>query len=275
MVTILLGFAAVNTGNNLLFLVVAGLLAFMSATGYVGMLNIKGIMPQLLPPDELFARTPARFRLVVSNDKLRIPSFLIRLSTPIGETLLPFLAAGAEHQTRLDLVFPQRGEHAIGTVRISSCFPVNFFTRSWEFQLHDTVLVCPQPLNTAYPLEAEHAEQSGEQSSVRLGQDGELERITTYSGREPLRAIHWKHAARSRELLVKQFGSSAAPPLVINPLQLPGSDLEEQLSRATWLICNNRQRQIGLMLGDQLIPPASGNQHVALLLKELALYGRH
>ena len=56
----------------------------MSATGYAGMLNIKGIIPELLPPDELYAWIPGRFRLILHNRKQRIPSFLIRLTTPQG-----------------------------------------------------------------------------------------------------------------------------------------------------------------------------------------------
>ena len=54
-ITLLLGFAAVNTGNNLLFLVVSGLLAFMSVTGLAGMTNLKGLTPELVPPVEIFA----------------------------------------------------------------------------------------------------------------------------------------------------------------------------------------------------------------------------
>ena len=254
---------------------VSGLLAFMSATGYAGMLNIKGIIPELLPPDELYARTTGRFRLILHNSKQRIPAFLIRLTTPQGETLIPFLAAQSSCESILEQRFEQRGLHPIGTVRISSPFPVNFFTRSWEFRLDDTVLVYPCPLSTKSPLVADNSPRSGERSSDSHGQDGELERISSYSGSEPLRAIHWKHAARSDELLVKRFGSTAAPPVIINPDDLPGVDREEQLSRATWLIClHGRQQPVGLQLDGTVYPPAMGRPHLTQLLKELALYGK-
>ena len=49
LVTLLIGFAAVNTGNNLLFLVVSGLLAFMSVTGLAGMYNIKKLISRVFP----------------------------------------------------------------------------------------------------------------------------------------------------------------------------------------------------------------------------------
>ena len=40
MLTLLLGFAAVNTGNNLLYLLVSALLGFMAVSGILGRLNL-------------------------------------------------------------------------------------------------------------------------------------------------------------------------------------------------------------------------------------------
>jgi len=82
---LLLGFSAVNTGNNLLFLVVSALLAFMSITGLAGMLNLQKIYPELLSPIEVFAGTPAPFRLRLNNSKGYLPSFLIRVETASGD----------------------------------------------------------------------------------------------------------------------------------------------------------------------------------------------
>ena len=106
------------------------------------------------------------------------------------------------------------------------------------------------------------------------GQDGELERIAAYSGREPLRVIHWKLSARGDDLLVKEFGRQTTPPLVIDLDSLTGSTLEERISQAAWLVRRwVSQRPVGLCCGNRTIPPASGRVQGALLLKELALYG--
>jgi uncharacterized protein (DUF58 family) len=271
----LLGFAAVNTGNNLLFLVVAGLLAFMAATGYAGMLNIKGIIPELLPPDELFAGSPGRFRVVLRNEKKYIPSFLIRIgSSDKAETLIPFLAAGEDRETTLELVFPMRGRHRIGQVRVSSPFPVNFFTRYWNFQLDTVCLVFPQLIPLVGRPAGDGNHRFGTSNTTSRGQDGELEGIREYSGGEPLRAIHWKLSARGDDLLVKEFGSQSAPPLVIRPEALPGAGIEEKLSCAAWLVRQQVMVQpVGLVLKERNILPAIGRRHGAKLLTELALYG--
>ncbi|MGB9081943.1 MAG: hypothetical protein WCD00_11655, partial [Desulfuromonadaceae bacterium] len=68
-----------------MFLVVAGLLAFMSVTGLAGMYNIKKLIPDLHPPEEVYAGIPAPFRLSVRNSKRYLPSFLIRLECSSGQ----------------------------------------------------------------------------------------------------------------------------------------------------------------------------------------------
>ena len=86
--------------------------------------------------------------------------------------------------------------------------------------------------------------------------------------------IHWKLSARSPDFLVKGFGRQTAPPLLIDPAQLPGQGQEERLSRAAWLVRRwVRERPVGLVLGDRLIPAECGKNHGRILLTELALYG--
>jgi uncharacterized protein (DUF58 family) len=86
--------------------------------------------------------------------------------------------------------------------------------------------------------------------------------------------IHWKLSARGDDLLVKEFGRHAAPPLVIDLDTLAGNTLEERISQAAWLVRRwVHQRPVGLCRGGRTIPPASGRVQGAVLLKELALYG--
>jgi uncharacterized protein (DUF58 family) len=273
--TLLLGFAAVNTGNNLLFLVVSGLLAFMSVTGLAGMINLKGLTPELLPPIEIFAGGATPFRLRLHNEKRRLPSFLIRVECQNGQGVtLPVVPHASTTETAVSLTFPRRGLARIGTIRISSPFPVNFFTRFWSFSMDDEFIVYPRLMQGAASGDGPETRRSGSSTRRNRGPDGELERIAGYSGREPLRMIHWKLSARVDDLLVKEFGCQSAPPLVIDPERLAGNTLEERISQAAWLVRRKvHERPVGLCLGGRTIPPASGRRHGARLLKELALYG--
>jgi uncharacterized protein (DUF58 family) len=271
-----LGFSAVNTGNNLLFLVVSGLLAFMSVTGYVGMRNIKGLTPEVIPPAEIFAGTAAPFRLRIHNNKRHVTSFLVRLECPGGQGVtFPLVGRKTSSEDTIALTFPDRGHAAIDRITISSPFPVNFFTRYWTFASDSRFVVFPRLLAGMTVGDNGETERQGSSSRLDRGLDGELERIAAYSGSEPLRMIHWKLSARGEDLLVKEFGCQAAPPLVIDLDSLPGQGLEQRISRAAWLVKRWMSlRPVGLRCSKRVIPAETGRRHGMKLLTELALYGR-
>jgi len=270
-----LGFAAVNTGNNLLFLVVSGLLAFMSVTGLAGMINIKKLIPELTAPVELFAGSATPFRLRLHNEKQYLPSFLIRVECESGQGVTFSVVPHASVvEVSLPMTFSRRGYARVGTIKISSPFPVDFFTRYWTFIMDDEFVVYPRLMRGAVDADGPETRRSGSFARRNRGHDGELERVAGYSGREPLRMIHWKLSARGDDLLVKEFGRQSAPPLVIDPEKIAGATLEERLSRAAWLVRRKVNDQpVGLCLGGRIIPTGSGRAHGALLLRELALYG--
>jgi uncharacterized protein (DUF58 family) len=246
----------------------------MSVTGLAGMYNIKKLVPDLHPPDEVYAGIPAPFHLTVQNSKRLLPSFLIRLEYGSGLfVVIPIVHANSTHDSTVLLFFEQRGMADLGTITISSPYPVGFFTRYWRFAINDSVLVFPHPLATESSGSGDESPAHGSKLHRDRGIHGELERISPYSGAEPLRMIHWKHSARSNDLLVKGFGRSMAAPLEINLDALTGQNVEERLSRAAWLVQQwVRERPVGVVLGSRVIQSEIGIQHGLMLLRELALY---
>lgn len=254
---------------------VSGLLAFMSITGLAGAYNIKKLYPYLLPPDEIFAGTPAPFRLCVNNSKRYLPTFLINLTYASGQSVVfPLVQKRSTCEGIVMLTFDHRGVVPSGQVTVSSTYPVGFFTRFWIYETKEQFTVFPALVAGRYSDSSEESPRSGTALRRARGIEGELEQIYPYSGSEPLRAIHWKLSARSHDLVVKGFGSQAARPLLIDLAGLPGQGLEERISRAAWLVRRQvRERPVGLVLGNRVIPAGCGKQHGLLLLTELALYG--
>lgn len=247
----------------------------MSVTGLAGMYNIKKLLPDLHPPEEIYAGIPAPFRLSVRNTKRYLPSFLIRLECHTGQALVfPVVLQNSSSDGAVLFTFNQRGRFPFGRVTISSPYPVGFFTRYWSFEIDGAVTVFPHPIATGSSGSGEDSPASGTSLLRERGLSGELERIYPYSGSEPLRMIHWKHSARSHDLLVKGFGRCVVAPLVIDLDKLSGQGLEERLSRAAWLVQRwVRERPVGMLLGSRILPAGIGKRHGLLLLKELALYG--
>jgi len=255
--------------------VVAALLAFMSVTGLAGMYNIKKLDPYIVPPNEIFAGTPAPFKLCVRNGKRYLPSFLISLEYTSGEPLIfPILHQNSSCDGIVMLTFDHRGVIPAGRVTISSTYPVGFFTRYWTFEIDTHFTVFPNLIAGQHSDSSDKTARIGTTLRRERGFDGELEQIYPYSGSEPLRSIHWKLSARSHDLMVKSFGSHSAKPLLIDLARVPGQGGEERISRAAWLVWRLvRERPVGLVLGDRVIPAESGKQHGLKLLTELALYG--
>src|SRR6202158_606577 len=76
-VVLLIGIAALNTGNNLLYIVVAAMLAAIVVSGIASALCLRGLELELKIPDHIFAETEVPGTVCVRNPRLWIPSLSI------------------------------------------------------------------------------------------------------------------------------------------------------------------------------------------------------
>ncbi|MEM6963050.1 MAG: hypothetical protein AAF550_15085, partial [Myxococcota bacterium] len=78
-VTVGVGFAAVNTGNNLLYLVLGLLLSLLLVSGVLSELALSGIRVKRRLPRRSFAAEEMQIELSVFNSKRRLPSYSLEL----------------------------------------------------------------------------------------------------------------------------------------------------------------------------------------------------
>jgi uncharacterized protein (DUF58 family) len=79
LVTLVIGIAALNTGNNLLYIVVAAMLAAILVSGLVSALVLRGLELEVRLPEHMFAGRPVLGRVVLRNPRRILPSFSIRV----------------------------------------------------------------------------------------------------------------------------------------------------------------------------------------------------
>ena len=79
LVTLVIGIAALNTGNNLLYIVVAAMLAAILVLGVVSALVLRGLELDVRLPEHVFARRPVLGRIGLRNPRRFLPSFSIRV----------------------------------------------------------------------------------------------------------------------------------------------------------------------------------------------------
>jgi uncharacterized protein (DUF58 family) len=274
--TLLLGFAAVNTGNNLLYLLVSALLGFMAVSGLLGRWNLARISLRCVPPDEVYDGVPTLLGIELVNRRHRFPACLLEIDLNGERILFPLVEAGASQRKVLPATLSGRGYQTLPVMVVRSRFPINFFIRRMTLTIAEPVLVFPAPYRCPVNSLPDPAGERGSLQNWQRGGEGDISRIGEYQGGEPLRQIHWKLSARHDQLKVKELSAAVRAPVILDIAALPGGGIEERLRCACWLIGQmlRNGRPVGLRAGTVAIPPAGGRVHKLRLLKILALYGR-
>src|SRR5262245_66116724 len=69
--SVAVGFAAINTGNNLLYLLLAWLLSFIIASGVLSELTLRALSVERRPPPRIYASEPFLMEAVIKNGKAK------------------------------------------------------------------------------------------------------------------------------------------------------------------------------------------------------------
>lgn len=277
LLTILIGFSAVNTANNLVYIITSGLLSYMLISGIFGNRNIQAIEAHLEFPEETFAGidTPVMVRLV--NRRRRMPAFLIRIETFGKEVFFPFTAADSAAFRHITMKFDHRGLHRVGDHVVASTFPFNFFTRSRRAQVEEQLVVYPRPIRCEMPgIYDSRSRYRGERSSDAAGHDSDLISIRDYVPGDHPRYINWKSTAKTGVLKTKELSTIELEHLIIDFDQMPKRDLENAISCTAYTVLRmiRSGTPVGMIIGGRTIPPGSSAAQKTLLLTQLALYGQ-
>ena len=79
LISVVIGIAAINTGNNLLYVVVAALLSAILVSGIASALVLRSLQLDVHLPEHVFAGRPMLARLLLRNTSSWLPSFSVRV----------------------------------------------------------------------------------------------------------------------------------------------------------------------------------------------------
>jgi len=271
------GIVAVNSGNNLLYLVVAGLLSALGLSGLLGQHNLRRVGVRLMAPEEAWAGRPVSVRAEIANRGKRLPAFLLALGekpdTPAGT--ICEIPPGQHTEFSLTLSFPTRGLQPWPVHALTSEFPFGLIRRGGLVRSPGLCLVYPAPLAVPWEIAAA-AELAGNLMSRRSpGVGGDYQGLRDYAPGDSLSRVQWSSWLRLRRLQTKEFESEGAPPAVYRFDAMPGPGTEERLGQLAWLVRTGlrRGRSVGLALPGQVILPGTGASHRRKLLTALARFG--
>jgi uncharacterized protein (DUF58 family) len=216
---LLVGLAAFASGNNLLFLLLAALLATLLISGFVSRLGLAGLELDLIVPPHIAAQRPIAARLIVKNTKRLVPSFSLHLAGSPGsglrhELYIPLIPPGGTLNEPVELFFARRGTYRDNTFSFSSRFPFGFKQRRAHVRLEREVLVYPavDPPPGFDPLLADIA---GEIEASQRGRGADFYRIRPYEALESARHVDWRATAHTGDLQVREFAREQDQPIAL------------------------------------------------------------
>src|SRR5579884_1654989 len=228
------GVAAFISANNLLFLVLAAMLATLLVSGFISRLSLAGLELDFLFPEHVCAGRPMQARVVVRNVKHWMPSFSIQftpsdasaVSTPLWFAMIP---RGSSVQAPVDIFFSRRGIYRESSFLFATRFPFGFAERRTYVRMSRELIVYPS-IDPQPGFEELFSALAGELDAWARGMGHDLYRIRPYEAFENARHVDWKATAHTGELQVREFARQQDIAVEIW-LDLDTSD-EEWLERA-------------------------------------------
>jgi uncharacterized protein (DUF58 family) len=211
----LVAVAALNTGNNLLFLILASLIAIILMSGVLSSITLSGIEMRLHLPEHIFAGQPVRAKVEIQNEKLTLPSFSLRVEavrgknaaiSPMLETpvYFPYIPKHDRVEQIVPMTFPKRGVYRQEAFRIITRFPFGFLQKARRLDLKSEALVYPSVEPSQEFFEILPGMQ-GALESLAKGAGQDLYALRDYLPRDSSRHVHWKASARLGSLMVREF----------------------------------------------------------------------
>ena len=204
-----IGAAAVNTGNNLLYLILGWMLSFIVASGVLSELTMRGLKVRRRPPPRMHADQPFLMEISVENQKESMASYSIEIEdldkgTPLDKKCF-FLKVppGRTQRTSYRHRFAKRGLYRLSGFRIGTKFPFALFRKSRVLVEEDELLVFPAVYAVKTPApRSRHAEGT---LVSRLGRAGEFFGLREYRQGDDRRDIHWRTTARTGRTVVREY----------------------------------------------------------------------
>ena len=284
--TLGIGFAAINTGNNLLHLVLGMMLAFIIGSGVLSEIALRGLDVQRRVPDRVYAGRPFLMGINVFNTKRRFPSFSVEVEDlHLSESLRKkcyFLKvpAGRTQHTSYRLTFERRGRHRFTGFRVGTRFPFGLFHKTRIAARPDEMVVYPAIFSLQIPSGRSGPEGHGNRG--RLDRQGEFYALREHVDGDDPRDIHWRKSARVGRLLTRQNEENTGRRVAIffdnhqrhgSPDPREVAEQERAVSRAASLAAHYTRRGYVVRLATRTVGvgPGSGQAHLGQILRALAL----
>jgi uncharacterized protein (DUF58 family) len=281
-----IGLAAINTGNNLFYLLLAMMLSFIVISGVLSEHCLRRLEFRRHVPDLIMANEPTTLTLSVTNRNRHLPSFSLRLLDVVeGQDIdrgliIHLLPPQSSVLLSYPLLATKRGRIRVEGIGAQTLFPFGLFLKKGFYASEAHLLVSPpiKPLTLRFVDELV-SEGQGE-SLPRRGDGTQLYNLRLYQAGDDSRAIHWLTTARTSQLIVRETEAEDQRRITVVLSVVAPEECESLFERSVTFVASllwqltERTYPVRLIVGTEDSGLGSGSVHLMVMLRLLALCER-
>jgi len=275
--TVVIGFAALNTGNNALYIGFTFLLGCLLLSGIASKGGLKHLSVEFAAIGQPWAGRPAHGTLRLRNDS-RIWNVrdVVICGAELEPVLVPIVMRRGTMEVPVTLHFDRRGVVTVNRLDFYTRYPFGFFLKKRRLKIHGEVIVFPRILDGEGDRRRMEATDEGEVATNRVGPGGEVHSFREYVRGDSLRHVAWKKSASLGRWIIKQTEAEAAKSVhvVVDPFKPRGvsdEQFEEMISAAATYIYHSIRRGLEVVLTLPRVTLHSKLDDDAPLMRALAL----
>jgi uncharacterized protein (DUF58 family) len=253
--TIVVGFAAINTGNNALYIGLSFMLGCLLLSGIASKGGLKKLHVEFDSVQEAWAGRAAHGKLRIANRSMVWNIRDVIVSSPeLAEPIfIPVVNRRSEVSVESSFLFHRRGIVQLKTLDLYTRYPFGFFFKKRRARIRGEVIVFPRLLDEEAAHERFRPVDGEQHPSNRAGIGTDIHSFREYVRGDSMRHVYWKKSASLGRWIMKQteVEVARAVQVVIDPFKprsASDEDFERMISEAATFIFDALKRNLDIML---------------------------
>ncbi|MDT8367980.1 MAG: DUF58 domain-containing protein [Longimicrobiales bacterium] len=273
------GFAAINTGNNLLYLLLGAMLGAMAVSGWLSERTLAKLTVERRVPSGGHAGEEIHLHYRISNGKRRLSTYALEVEE-VGLpnlTWVPRIAAGETAHATGRATFLTRGVHPLRLLTLATEYPFGLFRKERDLTRPGEIVVWPRtdlPVQVPVGMGGRRPRARVALPSGATGARGEYRGLREYHPGDDRRDIHWKAAARAGTLVVREYEHDASEAMWVSlDVSTPPGPASERAADLTASLLARLMREgdlVALHAGARVVRPGTGPAQLERILDALA-----
>jgi uncharacterized protein (DUF58 family) len=270
--------AALNSGNNLIYLVLAMMLSILAVSYLVLLVNLSGLSLAIRVNQPVFARQRAYMEVRMTNTKRYFSSYSMRIrlgGSVEGKGFAAHVPALGMVELETGVFFNRRGVYKFGDFLLESGFPFIFFSKKIRAPLEGEVTVYPELIDVE-EFEIVSGREEDAVAAMRPGRGDELLAIREFREGDDIGDIHWKASAKAEKLMIKELSEEeprAVTVILDDRKPFDPDSFERSVSYAASYarMIIDKGFYVSLITCSKMLPLGSGMDHLYKVLDLLAV----